>query len=98
MELYDKRRQGKDTFTLIRLNPETWSKDRELGEFPGGKHFCYYPCRVCGKLISNCGFTASHYQMHEKERIKNEGQRRMLGEISDQNNQDLYWSQCVNQK
>ena len=61
----DIRKQGKDAFILIRIaedGRQTWSKD--ITEWHGRKHFFYYPCNICGKLISNCGFSRAHYLMH----------------------------------
>jgi len=88
MQVGDKRNQGKDTFTLFRIKPETWSKD--VDGYSGKKTYSYRPCRRCGKLISDCGFSAAHYKMHQREKKS--------GEISDQHNQGLYWDQCVNSK
>ncbi|MDD4972015.1 MAG: hypothetical protein PHT07_21520 [Paludibacter sp.] len=74
MQVGEKKKQGKDTFTLIRLDPEVWSKEND--GYAGQKTFFYYPCQYCGKLISNCGFASAHYAMHAR---KNETKKRYHG-------------------
>lgn len=36
-----------------------------------GKWFHKSKCKICGKMISNCGFANwQHWQMHEREKVK----------------------------
>jgi hypothetical protein len=40
------------------------------------KHFIKYRCKICGKLISNCGFAyTKHEEMHEREKRAKEGDK-----------------------
>jgi hypothetical protein len=64
MQIGDQIVQGKDTFTLIIINPNgnVYSKhNRSLY----GKCFFYQECQFCGKIISNAGWAQKpHYDMH----------------------------------
>lgn len=48
---------------------EFWIKYKDKnGRFPRGKKFLYYPCRFCGRLISNSGrANHSHLEMHRRK-------------------------------
>lgn len=45
-----------------------WIKSKKIGDSYFGKVFLYYPCLICGRLISNAGFANhNHLEMHRRK-------------------------------
>jgi hypothetical protein len=63
------------------------------------RKFTYITCPTCGKEFQSLGYAshrAKHYRERQREKTKQNHSTLNLGELSDQKNQDLYYSQCVN--